>query len=127
MTFRLLINTKLLKNKDFSFFETLEFTSKYKNRSELMMAFKRYYTQKEAENYDALGKDKNDHQNQKWGFWFWCAFTLCLFKLCYHFDEKERTGCLVFIVFRMYCYCKWYMGLPHGAVGWSAVCDCGIS
>ena len=27
----------------------------------------------------------------------------------------------------MSCYCKCPVALPHGAVGWSAVCDCGIS
>ena len=27
----------------------------------------------------------------------------------------------------MYCYCKCSLALLHGAVGWSAVCDCGIS
>ena len=37
-----------------------------------------------------------------------------------HLDEEERAGCLS-------CYCKCYVALPHDAVGWSAVCDCGIS
>ena len=23
------------------------------------------------------------------------------------------------------CYCECYVALPHGAVGWSEVCDCG--
>ena len=27
----------------------------------------------------------------------------------------------------MYCYYKWSVAFPHGAVGWSAVFDCGIS
>ena len=27
----------------------------------------------------------------------------------------------------MSCYCKCLVALPHGVVGWSAVCDCGIS
>ena len=26
----------------------------------------------------------------------------------------------------MYCYYKCSVALPHGAAGWSAVCDCGI-
>ena len=26
----------------------------------------------------------------------------------------------------MYCNCYCSVALPHGAVGWSAVCDCGI-
>ena len=31
------------------------------------------------------------------------------------------------IVFLMPCDCWCSVGLPHGAVGWSTVCDCGIS
>ena len=27
----------------------------------------------------------------------------------------------------MYCYYECSVALPHGDVGWSAVCDCGIS
>ena len=30
------------------------------------------------------------------------------------------------IVLQMYCYYKCFVALPHGAVVWSAVCDCGI-
>ena len=32
--------------------------------------------------------------------------------------EEKRAGCVVAV-------CS--LSLPHGAVGWSAVCDCGIS
>ena len=39
----------------------------------------------------------------------------------------ERAGCFAFIVFWMSYYCQCAVALPHGAVGWSAVCDCGIS
>ena len=42
-------------------------------------------------------------------------------------EEKERVGCFAFIVLRMYCCCKCSVTLPHGVMGWSAVCDCGIS
>ena len=42
-------------------------------------------------------------------------------------NKKERAGCFAFIVFGMSCYCKCPVALPHGAVGWSAVCDCDIS
>ena len=35
--------------------------------------------------------------------------------------------CFAFIVFRMSCYYSCFVALPHGAVGSSAVCDCGIS
>ena len=30
---------------------------------------------------------------------------------------------LAIIVLQMYCYYKWSVALPHGAQGWSAVCD----
>ena len=42
-------------------------------------------------------------------------------------DEEKRAGCFAFIVFLMSYYCKCPEALPHGAVGWSAVRDCGIS
>ena len=53
--------------------------------------------------------------------------TLCPFKFCTHLDEEERSGCFAFIVFCMSCYCKCSVALPHGAMGWPAVCDCDIS
>ena len=49
------------------------------------------------------------------------------FVFCNHLEEEERAGCFVFIVFPVSCYCICSMALPYGAVGWSAVCDCGIS
>ena len=42
-----------------------------------------------------------------------------------HLDGEERAGCFalfVFLVSRDYC-----VALPRGAMGLSAVCDCGIS
>ena len=44
-----------------------------------------------------------------------------------HLDEEERASCFAFIVFRMSCYCKLPVDLPHGVVGGSEVGDCGIS
>ena len=41
--------------------------------------------------------------------------------------QESRAGCFALIVFLMSCDCKCSVALPHGAVGWSAVCDCGIS
>ena len=35
--------------------------------------------------------------------------------------------CFAIIVLEMYCNYKCSVDLPHSAVGWSAVCDCGIS
>ena len=40
------------------------------------------------------------------------CITFCPFKFYNHLEEEERVGCFAFIVSRM---------------GWSAVCDCGIS
>ena len=53
------------------------------------------------------------------------CLTLCPFWLCNFLDEEESVGGFALIVFRMYCKCP--VALPHGAVGKSAVCDCGIS
>ena len=36
-------------------------------------------------------------------------------------------GCFTFIVFLISCGCYCSLPLPHGAVGRSEVCDCGIS
>ena len=54
------------------------------------------------------------------------CITLCPY-FCNHLDEEEKAGCFAIIVLWMYCYYKCSVALPHGAVGWSAVCDCGIS
>ena len=43
------------------------------------------------------------------------------------FRLEEKAGCFAFIVLQMSCYCKCSVALPHGVMGWSAVCDCGIS
>ena len=42
-------------------------------------------------------------------------------------EEEEKAGCFAFKVLQVSCYCKCSVALPHGTVGWSAVCDCGIS
>ena len=57
--------------------------------------------------------------------------TICLFGVheCLFLKKNvidKRTGCLSLIVIRMSCYCEYPVALPQGAVGWSAVCDCGI-
>ena len=41
--------------------------------------------------------------------------------------KKRELVWFAFIVLQMSCYCKFSVTLPHGAVGWSAVCDCSIS
>ena len=49
------------------------------------------------------------------------------FKFCNHLDGEERAGCFALFVFWCLCDCYCSVNLPHGAVGWSAVCDYGIS
>ena len=40
---------------------------------------------------------------------------------------SERAGCFNLIDFLMFRDCKCYVALPHGAVCWTTVLDCGIS
>ena len=37
--------------------------------------------------------------------------------------QSSWRGLVCFCDFRISCYCKCSAALPHGAVGWSAVCD----
>ena len=46
--------------------------------------------------------------------------------LCKHLEGKERACCFSFTVFLMSCETQCSVALPHGPVGWSAVCSCGI-
>ena len=58
-----------------------------------------------------------------------CCTLLCIlssFAVIMH-DGEERAGWFILSVFLMSCYCYCSVALPHGAMGWSAVCDCGIS
>ena len=54
------------------------------------------------------------------------CIALCLSKFCNHLEEGEKVG-LAIVVLKMDCYYKCSVALPHGAVGWSTVCDCAIS
>ena len=47
--------------------------------------------------------------------------------LCNYLEEEEKAGCFAIIVLHMHSYYKCSVALPHGATGWSAVCECGIS
>ena len=55
------------------------------------------------------------------------CITLCLFEFCNHLKGEEKAGCFAFIVLQTNCYYKCSVALLHGDVGWSAVCDFGIS
>ena len=54
------------------------------------------------------------------------CITLCPFYFCNLLERKEKTGCFAIIVLQMYFYYKCPLALAHGAVGWSAICVCGI-
>ena len=46
---------------------------------------------------------------------------------CNHLEEVVKAVCFAINVLQMYCYYKCFVALLHGAIGKSAVCDCGIS
>ena len=60
-----------------------------------------------------------------------CLSLFWYLLLCVHtsvsLEEEERANCFAFINLHMSFYFKCSVALPHGAVGWSAVCDCGTS
>ena len=45
----------------------------------------------------------------------------------FYLGEEEKAGCFALIVFQVSCDCQCALPLPNGIVGWSAVCECGIS
>ena len=51
----------------------------------------------------------------------------CHSRFCNHLDGEKRANCCTLSVFLMSCDSQYSVALPHGAVGWSVVCDCGIS
>ena len=61
-----------------------------------------------------------------------CLYLFCYALLCVHSNFaiilRGRESWLPRYYFlQMNCYYKCSVALPHVAVGWSAVCDCGIS
>ena len=58
---------------------------------------------------------------------FWYALLCTLSSFAISLRRKRKSWLLCFFVLRMSCYCKCSVALPHDAVGWSAVGDCGIS
>ena len=52
---------------------------------------------------------------------------LCNTFLSFLFDLEKKTGCFTLIVYLVFCDCYCSVALSYGVVGWSAVCDCGIS
>ena len=51
---------------------------------------------------------------------------LVSFLVCNHSAREERADRFILIVYLLSCDCKCSVSLPHGVVGWSAVCDCVI-
>ena len=67
------------------------------------------------------------------GLWEFCV---CLSFVMHYFVSfivlqsswrGRESWLLCYFVLQMYCYSKCSVALPHGAVGWSAVCDCVFS
>ena len=57
-----------------------------------------------------------------------CLSLFCYALYCVHSNcAIILVGCFAIIVLQMYCYYKCYVVLPHSAVGWSALSECGIS
>ena len=62
--------------------------------------------------------------------WDFCVCLLfCYALLCFHssfaiiLKRKRKLVALLLLSYRK----KYYVAIPRGAVGWSALCDCGIS
>ena len=58
-------------------------------------------------------------------FWYALLYVFCCFAII--LMGKREMLALLLLSFGMYCYCKCSVAFPRGAVGWSAVCDFGIS
>ena len=55
-----------------------------------------------------------------------CSINVAQLEVYLSSDGDEIATCFALIILLMPCGCKCYVALPHDAVGWSAVCDCGI-
>ena len=62
-------------------------------------------------------------------FWilFWYAFLYVLSSFAITLTRKRELVALLLLSFRMSCLYQWSLSFPYSAVGWSAVCDSGIS
>ena len=63
-----------------------------------------------------------------------CLYLFSYALLCVHSSfaivlkrKREKDGCFAIFLLQMCCFYKCYVSLPHDAIGWSAVCDCGNS
>ena len=53
-----------------------------------------------------------------------CFVSFLVLQCDYYLDGEDIAGCFTLFVFLMSC--DFNVALPHGAVSWSSVCDCGI-
>ena len=59
--------------------------------------------------------------------------VLCLSLFCYALLFVHSSFAIILkrkrklVALQMYCFYKFFAALPNSAVGWSVVCDCGIS
>ena len=63
-----------------------------------------------------------------------CGGSVCLCFVMHYFvailvlqSSGRGSWLLCFYFLQMSCNYKYHVALFHGAMGWSAVCDCGIS
>ena len=57
-----------------------------------------------------------------------CHALLCVhFSFINHLEEEEKADCFDIIVLQLFCYYNCSVALPHSDVGWSALCDYGVS
>ena len=56
---------------------------------------------------------------------FWCALLFILSRFAINLIGKRELAALL-IVFLVFCDFHFSVTLPHDAVGWSVVCDCGM-
>ena len=57
---------------------------------------------------------------------FWYVLLYVLYSVAIILTRKRQLVAFFFIVLWMSCYYKCPVALPHGAMDWSAACDCGI-
>ena len=63
-------------------------------------------------------------------YFFLFCYQLAMYQVScfYHKMHDSSQNCYISApLLQMYCYCKCSVAFPNGAVGWSTVCDCGIS
>ena len=60
-------------------------------------------------------------------FFVLLSITWCPFWVGGRLGEEEKAGCFAVVVLQVCCCWGCSVALLRDALGWSAVCDCGIS